>query len=96
MLRNLQYVSGPGHGYRQINRPGLTARAIAAGLRIAKALQLAIDGWREALAACREYEQLRSCGVPHDSALRHALGGGPAPAQHRCRAAQPLCFAGRG
>jgi hypothetical protein len=95
MLRNIQYVSGPGHGYRQINRPGVTTRAIAAGLRIAKTLQFAIDGWREALAACREYEQLRSQGVPHEIALPHALGAGPAPAQHRCRAAHPLCFAGR-
>jgi hypothetical protein len=94
MLRNIQYVSGFDQ-YHRTNPAHLAASAIAAGRRITTALRFAIDGWREALAACREYEQLRSCGIPHDTALRHALGGGPAPAQHRCRAAQPLCFAGR-
>jgi hypothetical protein len=34
------------------------------------------DAWREALAAHRRYEHLRSRGVPHDAALRESLGLG--------------------
>jgi hypothetical protein len=32
---------------------------------------------RAGLAACREYEHLRSQDIPHDRALREALGIGP-------------------
>jgi hypothetical protein len=34
------------------------------------------DAWREALAAYRQYEHLRSRGVPHDAALRESLALG--------------------
>jgi hypothetical protein len=95
MLRNLQFASGFANGYRHTNPAGFAESAIAGARRIATALRFAIDGWREALAACRDYEQLRSRGVPHELALREALGAGPAPSQHRCRAAQPLYFAGK-
>ena len=42
------------------------------------------------LAAYREYEQLRSSGLPHDAALKHSLGIGPS--QRACRTARPLYF----
>ena len=47
----------------------------------------------EALAACRQYEHLRSSGLPHDTALRESLGIGPS--QRTCGATRPLYFAGR-
>ena len=95
MLRNLQYVPGFDSGYPQTNPAGLTGAAITGGRRIATTLRLAINSWREALAACREYEQLRSRGIPHEIALGQALGTGSAPSEHRCRPAKPLYFAGK-
>jgi hypothetical protein len=95
MLWHPQYVSGSGHCCGQAHPVDRTESAMAASRGIAATLWLAVEGWSEALAACRDYEQLRSRGVAHDAALRHALGAGPAPAQHRCRSTHPLDFAGR-
>jgi hypothetical protein len=53
------------------------------------------EALREGLAAYREYEELRSRGMPHDSALRAALGLGSNPQQRTDAAAKPLHFAGR-
>jgi hypothetical protein len=53
------------------------------------------EALREGLAAYREYEELRSRGMPHDSALRAALGLGSSPQQRTDAAAKPLHFAGR-
>jgi hypothetical protein len=49
----------------------------------------------EGLAAHREYEALRSRGMPHDTALRAALGLGARPSGHKQSAAKPLYCAGR-
>ena len=94
MLWNLQYVSGSSRCCRQAHPPSQSASAITGSRGIAATLWLAIEGWSEALAACRDYEQLRSWGMSHDAALRRALGTGPAPSQHRCRGARPPYFAG--
>ena len=32
------------------------------------------DALREGIAACRQYEHLRSKRIPHDTAIRQALG----------------------
>jgi hypothetical protein len=53
------------------------------------------EALREGLAACREYEELRSRGMPHDSALRAALGLGTSPQQRTWATAKPLHFPGR-
>jgi hypothetical protein len=53
------------------------------------------EALREGLAACREYEELRSRGMPHDTALRVALGLGASPQQRTRAASKPLHFAGR-
>jgi hypothetical protein len=53
------------------------------------------DAWREGLTACRQYEKLRSSGVPHDRAVREALGLGLIPSEVPPRAARSLYFAGR-
>ena len=53
------------------------------------------EALREGLAACREYEELRSRGMPHDAAIRKALGFGPSPQRGTRATARPLHFAGR-
>src|SRR5262245_20194236 len=53
------------------------------------------EALREGLAACREYEELRSRGMPHDTALRAALGLDPSSRPGTRAAAKPLYFAGR-
>ncbi len=59
------------------------------------ALRAMWGAFREGLSAHREYEQRRSRGMPHDQALREALGLGARPSRHtRCTAA-PLDWAGR-
>jgi hypothetical protein len=57
------------------------------------ALRKIYGAFGEALAACREYEQLRSSGLSHEAALRDSLGIGPG--QRSCGATGPLYFAGR-
>ena len=54
-----------------------------------------LDALREGLAAHRRYEHLRSRGVPHDTALRKALGMGPSPSHEGRQAATPIYFAGK-
>jgi hypothetical protein len=53
------------------------------------------DALREGLAAHRQYEQLRSRGVPHDTALREALGFGRSPAHATRDTARRIYFAGK-
>jgi hypothetical protein len=53
------------------------------------------EALRDGLAACREYEQLRSRGMPHDTAIRASLGLGASPQRATRAAAKPLHFAGR-
>ena len=96
MLWNLQYASGSSRRCRHAHPPSRSASAITGSRRIVATLRLAIAGWREALVGCREYEQLRSEGISHEAALRHALGTSPAPSQQdRCRGAHRVYFAGR-
>jgi hypothetical protein len=68
--------------------PPTTAPPIAIALR-------AIAALREGLASARQYEQLRSNGVPHDRAVREAFGVGPVPPQAPRRSAKALYFAGK-
>src|ERR1700730_6830002 len=65
------------------------ARPIAAARQITTRLRSIRGLLHESLAACRQYEHLRSSGIPHDVALREALGIRPIPAQARREAAQP-------
>jgi hypothetical protein len=59
------------------------------------ALRLFCEALHEGLAAHRYYEELRSKGIAHDSALRQALALAPAPSRSGCEALTPLWFAGR-
>ena len=71
------------HGTRRLSPP---ARPFAILRMFCEALQ-------EGLAAHRHYEELRSKGLAHESALRHALA--PAPSRSGCEALTPLWFAGK-
>jgi hypothetical protein len=53
------------------------------------------EALREGLAAHRYYEELRSQGIAHDSALRQALAFAPAPSRSGCEALTPLWFASK-
>ena len=62
---------------------------------IATTLRAIADAWCEGLAACRQYEELRSSGVAHDRAVREALGLEPIPSEPPRQAALALYFAGQ-
>ena len=74
-------------------KPLCTQPTAAASWPTVTALRAGCDALREGLAASRQYEQLRSRGVPHDTAIRSALGFGPS--QGTRQAAEPLFFAGK-
>jgi hypothetical protein len=76
---------------------GLAARPArhATAPPIATTLRAIADAWCEGLAACRQYEALRSSGVPHDRAVREALGLGLIPSEAPRQAAPSLYFAGQ-
>ena len=70
------------------------AQLHASPRRIFTVLQTMWDAWREGLAAHERYEHLRSRGVPHDTAIRAALGIGVTPSRVMREAAKPLHLAG--
>ena len=59
------------------------------------ALRIICGAWRESLAVSRQYEQLRSRGIPHDAALAEAFGIGPSPSHGTRETAKSIYFAGR-
>jgi hypothetical protein len=94
MLHILHYEPGFGEIRRETNARGrCTQPPAASSWPTVTALRAACDALREGLAASRQYEQLRSRGVPHDTAIRSALGFGPS--QGTRQTAEPLFFAGR-
>jgi len=89
MLRNIctiAHVIPAPHVTRRLSRPALPAVTI---------LRMLFETVGESLAAYRHYEELRSRGIGHDSALRHALALAPAPSRSACEGLTPLWFAGR-
>jgi hypothetical protein len=95
MIRTLDDTSGLDELCRR--ETGSAARPACQGTAppIATTRRAIADAWREALAACRQYEELRSSGVPHDRAIREALGLGLIPSAAPRQAATSLYFAGR-
>jgi hypothetical protein len=69
--------------------------AIASLSSIVGALWTMWDACHDGLVAHRRYEHLRSRGVPHETALREALGVGCSRSQAAREAAKPLYFAGK-
>jgi hypothetical protein len=96
MLRSLHYAPGFDRAHQDFNPTRRSTRPIAISFQQAvSALRTTCEAWGESLAACRQYEELRSSGIPHATAVREALGIGPAPSQRTRAAAKTLCFAGK-
>ncbi len=90
MFRIRQFEQGPVAIYE--SPPARSAPPTEPPWPIVTTLRAVVDAWRESLAACREYEELRSWGMPHDAALRESLGLRAPP---RYETAYPLYFAGK-
>jgi hypothetical protein len=100
MLRTLQTAPSFGGGSRHIGATRRPAHTTIRWLRqAATALRTINEAWQECVAAHYQYHQLTSRGVPHEIALREALGFGPAPAQETHKqprkSTRPLGFAGK-
>jgi hypothetical protein len=92
MLRTIQIAPGFGGGSGTRQAAQATTRWLA---QAATALRMIGETWDESVAAHHRYGQLTSRHVPHATAIREALGFGPAPAHERAERTKPLGFAGR-
>src|SRR5260370_21099605 len=96
MLRTLQ--TAPGFA-GNCQRAGTTRRSVWPIARWARqaatGLRTVSEAWRECVAAHHQYGQLTARGVPHETAVREALGFGPAPAREARKSTKPLGFAGK-
>ena len=77
------------------SRIGRAVQPASAAGAMVSALRTAWEAWCDGLAAHRHYEHLRSRGVPHDAAIREALGVGYSRSPGAHEAAKPLYFAGK-
>jgi hypothetical protein len=94
MLGSCHYLPDFDHSHHASRIGRGAQRASAAGAMVS-ALRTAWDAWRDGLAAHRHYEHLRSRGVPHEEAIREALGVGCSRSRSEREAAKPLYFAGK-
>jgi hypothetical protein len=96
MLRSLQTSPSFGSSCQYAYATSRSAWPIAAWFRqAATALRTASEAWRECVAAHDQYRQLTSHGIPHEVAVREALGFGPAPTQETRKSTKVLGFAGK-
>jgi hypothetical protein len=96
MLRTFQTAPGFGGSCQRADATCPPVWQIARRARQAASVLRAIgEAWRECVAAHRQYGQLTSRGVPHETAVREALGFGPAPAPETRKSTKPLGFAGK-
>ena len=96
MIRTLHYARYTDEIHQETSLTRRSSQPIAPFFWLPlAALRTVYDALCEGLAACRKYERLTSRGIPHDTAIRAALGVGH---RHSCGArkmAVPLCFAGK-
>jgi hypothetical protein len=82
MLRSFHHAPGFDETHRETNPAGRSAPPTAASSwPTVAALRTMCDALREGLAAYRQYEHLRSRGIPHKTAIRQALGVGLKPSR---------------
>jgi hypothetical protein len=75
MLRSLHFEAGFEETHQATNLRVQSAQPTApSSWRTARALRMIWDALHGGLAAYRQYEHLRSRSVPHDTAIREALG----------------------
>jgi hypothetical protein len=94
MLGSCHYLPDFDHA-DHTSRMGRALQPASAAGAMVSALRTAWDAWRDALAAHRHYEHLRSRGVPHEKAIREALGVGYGRSPGAYGRAKPLWFAGK-
>jgi hypothetical protein len=90
MLRSFHHAST----FEQIRQNRSAQPTPASFWPAVTALRTMGDALREGRAAHRQYEQVRSRGIPHETAIREALGFGLTPSQETREAAKPLYLAG--
>jgi hypothetical protein len=96
MLRTLQTSPSFGSSCQYAGATSPSAWPTARWFRqAATALRTVSEAWRECGAAHHQYRQLTSRGIPHEVAVREALGFGPAPAQETRKSTKALGFAGK-
>lgn len=96
MLRNIQYAPGFGQSCRATGPAGRSSRRPASLSWLAvTGLRTICDAFREGLAAHRRYKDLRSRGMPHETAVQQAVGVGPSASPAIRERATLLCFAGQ-
>jgi hypothetical protein len=92
------WILHPQPGFHQIRHEitatGRSARTTARFRQALTALRTLSEAIQECLAAHRQYEQMRSRGIPHETALREALGLGRTRSKATREGAKPLYFAG--
>jgi hypothetical protein len=89
----LHYTSGLEQSYHGTTCRSARPRAGWSSSTLAT-LRSIFDGLHESFVAYRAYERLRARGLPHDAAIRDALGVGREPAPMPREAVWALCFAG--
>ena len=74
MLRNSCYAPGYDETHHALDLAGWSSRPTGfSSSPIASKLRAIWDALREGIAAHRQYEQLTSRGIPHDTAIRQAF-----------------------
>ena len=94
MLGSCHYLPDFDHTH-DARRIGRAARPAFAPSAMVTALRRAWEAWSDGLAARRHYDDLRSRGVPHEEAIREALGVGYGRSQVARETTKPLHFAGK-
>lgn len=94
MLRRTRYGPGFDEPLPKTYRPGRSTPPTA-DRPVTTTLRTLCEAWRESLAAHRQYEKLRSRGMPHDTALGEALGFGRSASRPARENAERLYFSGK-
>ena len=90
----LHYTSGLDQSYRGTTCRSARPRAGWSSSTLTT-LRSFFDGLHESFTAYCTYQRLRAGGLPHDAAIREALGVGREPAPMPREVVRALCFAGK-
>jgi hypothetical protein len=94
MLRSTRYGPGFDEPLPKACRQGRSTPPTAAR-PITMTLRTICEAWRESLAAHRQYEKLRARSIPHETAIREALGFGRSASRPARENAERLYFSGK-